>query len=359
MHANCRPSIASQKFSSIRHARGLVLGIAASLASFNGDISPSYAIGTIDVLKEQSMVIQDIALNVADVDAEANILVALFQNTAKVVCKEGSQRVVAFGPETYKSPKTFIPGVSSFFEDGGHASITLKGALPDKDGNVEIFEKGNGLQQIRIGTEVLRISKAIEAGAKVKYGYGWIELDTVDGLPIQAIVGIRRDPLTALEVRVSSVRDTQKFLSDTLGMKPLSFDKVLSRTKGEIDELLPKHDITSLLNPNPIPSILVDTGSEFEPQAAKGTVAMGYGDDSVALILIQSPVDPKTKKQTPVIIGGQLSAITIVADDDVQSLPASVRDAMDKPGMLLLSPDGYPFKIVSNRAFEQVASHSY
>ena len=63
------------------------------------------------------------------------------------------------------SPPSFVPGISTFYEDGGHATITLKAKNLVKDSDVvEIFEKGNGLQFIKVGAEVIRLSKAIEKG---------------------------------------------------------------------------------------------------------------------------------------------------------------------------------------------------
>ena len=70
----------------------------------------------------------------------------------------------------YLSPPTFVPGISTFYEDGGHATITLKAKNLVKDSDiVEIFEKGNGLQFIKVGAEVIRLSKAIEKGIIVYY----------------------------------------------------------------------------------------------------------------------------------------------------------------------------------------------
>ena len=65
-----------------------------------------------------------------------------------------------------------MPGISTFYEDGGHATITLKAKNLVKDSDiVEIFEKGNGLQFIKVGAEVIRLSKAIEKGIIVNHFY--------------------------------------------------------------------------------------------------------------------------------------------------------------------------------------------
>ena len=81
----------------------------------------------------------------------------------------------------------------------------------------EFIDPGNGLQFVKIGslifvhsttftdcllnliystgTEVLRLSKALELGAVMKYGYGWVDFDTPSYTPLQYVVGTVRDPL--------------------------------------------------------------------------------------------------------------------------------------------------------------------
>ena len=126
------------------------------------------AIGDIFELREQNVVLQDVSFNVQNTYDDAASLSALFQNNCKVLRESssanGNVTVLAFGPDTYTSPATFRPGVSSFYEDGGHATITLLSEVVRDDGTVEIFEKGNGLQFIKVGAEVVRLSKSIEKG---------------------------------------------------------------------------------------------------------------------------------------------------------------------------------------------------
>ena len=152
---------------------------------------------------------QDVSFNVPDVEVESTLLRGLFVNFIRELrsftSKDETVRVMSFGPDAYASPPTFIPGVGSFMEDGGHSTITLRSrkvggcfnphrtdhdpitlsltltsslhaylppswlhALTLQGANeeeVEIFEKGNGLQSIKIGSNDIRVSKAIDNGS--------------------------------------------------------------------------------------------------------------------------------------------------------------------------------------------------
>lgn len=125
----------------------------------------SNAIGSLFEARDQNMVLQDISFNVPNVTADAAMLQALFIDRCQLIRSPNpSELVLGFGPDTYSSPKNFIPGVSSFQEYGGHATLTLYSQILS-DESVEIYERGNGLQFIKIGAEEIRLSKAIDKGA--------------------------------------------------------------------------------------------------------------------------------------------------------------------------------------------------
>lgn len=85
-----------------------------------------------------------------------------------------------------------MPGISTFYEDGGHATITLLAKNLEKDSDVvEIFDKGNGLQFIKIGAEVIRLSKAIEKGNMPlahSYSSNMIRLSSIHNLYVSIVV---------------------------------------------------------------------------------------------------------------------------------------------------------------------------
>lgn len=102
-----------------------------------------------------------------DASKDAAMTRALFIEAAKEIrtykVKDEKVVVVGFGPDAMESPPNFLPGVSNFMEDGGHTTITFR-STENAEGNIEIFERGNGLQFIKIGAPDIRLSKALEKG---------------------------------------------------------------------------------------------------------------------------------------------------------------------------------------------------
>lgn len=127
---------------------------------------PANAIGKLSEFSKQTMVIQDLLFNVQDAEKESEMMMALFQNTAKTIrssTNSGEKKVVvAFGADAFDSPPNFFPGISNFLEAGGHATLSFRSKSVGDES--EIFEKGNGLQFIKIGSELIRLSKGIEKG---------------------------------------------------------------------------------------------------------------------------------------------------------------------------------------------------
>ena len=93
-------------------------------------------------------------------------------------------------------------------------------------------------------------------------------------------------------------------------------------------------------------------GSNFEPQPSKDQVYIGYGENSLGILL--TPSNDRNK----INVGTVLSAISIVADTS-QALPSAVNDLFNdndngsSNDKMIYSPDGYPFKIISYKEFEK------
>jgi hypothetical protein len=172
-HADGENSVPS-KTSLIRQLFRLATAMSlASCMTMATDLCPANAIGKHYEFKDQNMVLQDVSFNVADIDRESTFFKLLFQDTCKVLrtSSQGDQRtaVLGFGPDTYNKPANFYPGVSSFFEDGGHATITLLGkrsGSAETTGVSSYYVPGNALQYVKFGTEILRLSKGIESGKR-------------------------------------------------------------------------------------------------------------------------------------------------------------------------------------------------
>lgn len=126
------------------------------------------AIGRLFEFRDAPAIFQDVSFNVINTDTVTGFFEATFPDLCQVLrySRQGNKNssVIGFGAEAYESPKTFIPGVSSFYEDGGHATLSFHSEELG-DGTFALYEPGNGLQYIKIGLENFRISKAMERGA--------------------------------------------------------------------------------------------------------------------------------------------------------------------------------------------------
>lgn len=330
------------------------LGLLTSLSMTLQFLRPrsARAIGSLFELQTQSCVLQDVSFNVQDTSREAEMFRVLFQDTTKVLrstSRGGSNTTtIGFGPDVYKQPASFRPGVNALFEYGGHSTVTLRGnsMLPNEDGAsevTEIFTPGTGLQFVKIGSEQLRISKGIAEGAKVSYAYGWVDLESPSGIPLEIVVGTVADPLMYSCLRVSSLKESLPFFEKSLGM-----------TRHFVPYARQK-------------------GSNFEPQLAKDAVYLTYasagsgtvgedegfplngsfasGSPGMGLLLVER--DPK--KHPPVTVGSVLDCFKIVVDVD-KDLPADVTRALleGKGGQgVLTSPDGYKFVVQPFAQFEK------
>jgi hypothetical protein len=129
--------------------------------------SSSRAIGKLAELRDQSVAFQGVTFNVGNTFLMEDFFTQTFPSLSKVLRHQSTSNkntsVIAFGADAYQSPKSFIPGVSSFYEDGGHATLIFEAPVLGDD-IMALYEPGNGLQYIKIGAENFRISKALERG---------------------------------------------------------------------------------------------------------------------------------------------------------------------------------------------------
>lgn len=237
---------------------------------------------------------------------------------------------------------------------GCHATISLRSRTRSDD-LVEIFDKGNGVQYVKVGSELLRISKGIEkggnmlhflyllciridgslshAGMKLKYAYGWVDADSPSDVPVEVIVGLRRDPLMFTCIQVSNMKESSAFFQEQLGMQQLPFP--LAR----------------------------QAGSQFEPQQPDKSVYVGYSDDSMGLLLVPAP------KGVVVNVGTVFDAFTVVVDDEGEGWnpPPAVQSALalgkteteaskSSATGSLVSPDGYKIKLVKYSDYRKIAA---
>lgn len=133
------------------------------------DKKPAQAIGNIFEFKNQSCMLHGLKFNVAEADADAAMLRAIFANelvlTERIDLASEERKILkmAFGPTSYNIPSKFVPGVNNFRAYGGHTTITLK-SRTNGIGSPSAYNIGNGFQYIKVGVDNLRISKGIEQG---------------------------------------------------------------------------------------------------------------------------------------------------------------------------------------------------
>lgn len=62
-----------------------------------------------------------------------------------------------------------------------------------------------------------------EAGGQVRSAYGWVLVDSPNGLTHQVIVGNRRDPAMMLALNVPNLKKAVAFYKDALGMREVPY----------------------------------------------------------------------------------------------------------------------------------------
>ena len=333
------------------------------------------AIGQLVELQSQSCVLQDVAFNVQDASREAEMFRVLFQDTSRVLRtrSRGSDNttMIGFGPDAYRQPSAFRPGVSALFEYGGHSTITLRsrGVQPEQGASpeaavTEIYSPGNALQFVKIGTEQLRISKGIAEGARVSGAYGWVDLESPSGVPLEVVVGTVADPLMYACLRVSSLAESTAFC-EALGMRRAAvpyarqqgsnFEPQLPPTATYMTFSLPPVDSSSSSS-NTTTSAAASSSSSAVNAPING--AFAPGSPGLGLLLVERD---KKKKQPPLSVGSVLEGFTIVADTSKPLAPAVARaltesvvsDGPRQGQGLAVSPDGYRFFVQTFDAFDK------
>lgn len=170
-------------------------------------------------------------------------------------------------------------------------------------------------------------------GVNIKYAYGWVDLDTPNGIPFNVVVGIVRDPLMLAGIRVANIDKSVDFFTNKLGMQVSPFP--LARQEGSNFE-----------QPPPPGSVYVSYRGAGESVAKAG---MG-----ILLIPTKGVVN----------VGTQLDAFTIVFDDRDPGLPTFIqtllKNRVDSSDATVetRSPDGYRFVLKPYSLFATEATAS-
>ena len=156
-------------------------------------------------------------------------------------------------------------------------------------------------------------------GVRSRDAYGWVEMDTPAGIPLQIVVGRARDPIMCACIRVANLAQTMAFCQESLGMTEQAFP--LARKPG----------------------------SDFEPRHPANSVYVTHTPETMGQIFTQAQAnEPK------VDVGTLFQGFGVVADDVSPNakLPVAVQQALSGD-RILTAPDGYRFRIQPLSEFQR------
>ncbi|GKY97093.1 hypothetical protein MPSEU_000667800 [Mayamaea pseudoterrestris] len=269
-----------------------MLAAAASIGMTSLE-SATAAVGSLPELAETNAHLQGIQIRVADrsqLDAMIAFLVEGFD------CKILRKRIVGtveetwlgFGPEQLSVPDGWVPGVSSFAEYGGHASIAL---VYDTSSTSVLYRKGDSapgdnIAYLQLAVPGYRISRMVAAGGNILDAYGHADVVSPSGLPVRGIVGIASDPIMLVAINCVDVSASRSFY-ETIGF-----------IEREIPYARPSHGTTA-----------------FEPAPPAKSVYMSMTPESMGILLIPTERRKKNVKPNPVVDGLRI-VYTPSADGD-------------------------------------------
>ncbi|KAJ8601763.1 hypothetical protein CTAYLR_006766 [Chrysophaeum taylorii] len=156
-----------------------------------------------------------------------------------VASKSAAGTLVAYGPTQLDQPRDFVPGISSFDEDGAHFGF----AMP-----------------------FIRASKLIGYGGTIVEAYGNVNVIAPGGIPVRLLVGDEvRDRSMYVALRVQDVARAEQFYTATLGFHRATYPRARPPT---------------------------DYDSPFDPNPPPGSVFLAYCDDTFGLLLLPNSPDP-------------------------------------------------------------------
>ncbi len=153
-----------------------ILPISAAIFAYTKQMPSTRAMGNLPEFSTQPLLLKDVSFNVQDVDKEVEMIEELFQGRCKELRRFTKDQevysVVGFGPDAFEKGENFVPGVTNWNYYGGHGTITLRSKVLKSDDDVmDIYDRGNGFQCIKVGASTIRISKAIQKGIEACISY--------------------------------------------------------------------------------------------------------------------------------------------------------------------------------------------
>lgn len=252
---------------------------------------------------------REILVEVADPSATVTFLTkALGMIT---VPTSSGEAAVAFGPTQLDKPPDFIPGVSSFDEDGAHCSIVVRRG--------PATTPGDGLAYVQLSLPFIRASKLLAYGGNITEAYGAVNVIAPGGLPLRLLVGDEvKDRCMYLALRVQNVKQSEKFYRNQLGMRRFAYPRARPPTPDE---------------------------SPFDPDPPRGSVFLAYCTDSLGILLVPSTKNRLTGNYFKPNVGDVYGGINVEVPPDDPIL-ASTSSPTSAPA-LYTDPDGYKILLSS------------
>ena len=277
-----------QRNMSVQSSRREVLQTAAA-AAFCLPAAAEARIGTLPEFSNNKGAIRRVVLNTANMDKALAFYGSLGMDVLRDSKSPGFRAVeLAFGQDGLDMPASFVPGVSSFSEYGGHTVLELRERTGAANGEGSYFyDPGNVVDFLQFGVPNFRISKLIENGGTIVSSYGWTEVLSPDGLRHRVVLGRRLDPFMMIAVKTKDVAKTVKGF--------------------ETDFSLERY---------PYPTARPVANSPFEPPQPKKSVYLGFDAESTGILVV--PSDGKG----PLDSGSILSDVDILyAEGEAKPMP--------------------------------------
>lgn len=255
----------------LARATGAVLtATAAAAATTASTVQPANAaVGSLYEFADTNAILQGITVNVADKSQEDS-MIAFLENSFdfKVLRKSQLGSVTStwlgFGPEQTSVPEGFVPGVSSFAEYGGHASICVRYDAKSTD---VLYRKGgdapgDNIAYLQVGVPTYRISQMVKFDGNVLDAYGFVNVVSPCGLPMRGIVGIWPDPIMFVAINTADIAQSKAFYQQ-LGFVEQEYPYARpNKGAGQFEPAQPAKSVYLAPSPNSMGVLLLSTKSK-------------------------------------------------------------------------------------------------
>lgn len=249
-------------------AAGAVLTATAAGAATTASTANA-AVGSLYEFADTNAILQGITVNVADMSQE-DAMIAFLENSFdfKVLRKSQLGSVTStwlgFGPEQTSVPEGFVPGVSSFAEYGGHASICVRYDAKSTD---VLYRKGgdapgDNIAYLQVGVPTYRISQMVKFDGNVLDAYGFVNVVSPCGLPMRGIVGIWPDPIMFVAINTPDIAQSKAFYQQ-LGFVEQEYPYARpNKGAGQFEPAQPAKSVYLAPSPNSMGVLLLPTKSK-------------------------------------------------------------------------------------------------